>query len=122
MHLVYIGHLSLTSFPSSIPRFRIKNPVICRTITSLALWIIWKVRCDSIFNNVHIYLNTILIEFWMLFVRTLRGQYDDLQGSNDVMWQRQVAFKNRWQGLHLFLDTSVGPKWNYVIPSFMLDS
>ena len=72
------GHLSLTSFPSSIWRFRIKNLVIWRTITSLALWIIWKARCDSIYNNVCIHLRTMLIEFWMLFVHTLHGQYDDL--------------------------------------------
>ena len=36
-----------------------------------------------------------LVEFLMLFVHTLRGQYDDLQGSFDVLRQRQVAFKNR---------------------------
>ena len=29
----------------------------------------------------------------------IRGQYDDLQGSIDVLWQRQVALKNEWQGL-----------------------
>ena len=63
-----------------------------------------------------------LIEFWMLFVHTLRGQYDDLQDLDDVLWQRQVAFKNRWQGLHLFSDTTTGPKLNYVIPSLILVS
>ena len=46
-----------------------------------------------------------LNEFWLLFVHTLRGQYDDLQGSAGVLWQRQVAFKKGWQGLHLFSDT-----------------
>ena len=81
-----------------------------------------KEICDLVFNYVHIYLHTMLLEFWMLFVHTLRGQYDDLQGSADVLWQRQVAFKNRWQGLHLFSDTPVEPKWTYAIPSFMLDS
>ena len=89
------GHLSLTSFPSSIPWFRIKNLVIWRTITSLDLWIIWKARCDYVFNNVHIHLNSMLIEFWMLFVHTLRGQYDDMQCSDEVLWQWQVAFKNQ---------------------------
>ena len=49
-----------------------------------------------------------LIEFWMLFVHVLRGQYDDLQGLTDVLLQRQVAFKNQWQGLHLFSDTTTG--------------
>ena len=63
-----------------------------------------------------------LIEFWMLFVHTLRGEYHDLQVSPDVLWQRHVAFKNRWQELHLFLDTTVGLKLNYAIPSFMLYS
>ena len=41
-------------------------------------------RCDSVFNNAHIQLNTILIELWMLFVHTLHGQYDNPQGSGDV--------------------------------------
>ena len=47
--------------------------VIWRTTMSLALWVIWTARCDYVFNNVHIHLNTMLIEFWMLFVHTLRG-------------------------------------------------
>ena len=115
-------NLSLTSFPSSIQRFRIKNLVIWHTITSLALWIIWKARCDYVFNNVHIHLNSMRIEFWMLFVHTLRGQYDDLQGSDEVLWQQQVAFKNRWQGLHLVSYTTIGLKWNYVVPFYMLVS
>ena len=72
------GHLSLTPFPSSICRFKIKNLVIWRTITLLALWIIWKARCDFVFANVHIHLRTMLIDFWMLFVHTLRGLYDYL--------------------------------------------
>ena len=42
-HFSY-GHLYLTSFLSSIRWFRIENLVIWRTITSLALWIIWKAR------------------------------------------------------------------------------
>ena len=58
----------------------------------------------------------------MLFVHTRHGQYDYLQGSDDVLSQRQLAFKNQWQGLQLFSDTNVGSKWNYVIPSFMLDN
>ena len=104
------GHLYLTSFPSSIRRFRIEILVIWRIITSLALWIIWTMRCDVVFNNAHIYLHTMLIEFWMLFVHTIRGQYDDLQGLTDILWQRQVAFKKRWQGLHLFSYTTFGLK------------
>ena len=115
-------HLNLTSFPSSIPRFRIENLVIWRTIMSLALWIIWKARCDLIFNNAHIHLRTMLIEFWLLFVHTLRGQYDDLQGLADVLWQCQVDFKKRWQGLHLFSDTTSSLRWNYAIPSFLLNN
>ena len=55
-------------------------------------------------------------------VSTLCGHHDDLQGSGDVMWQRQVAFKNRWQGLHLFSDTNSSLNRNYDIPSFMLHS
>ena len=90
--------------------------------TSLALWIIWKVRCDVVFNNAHIHLRTMLIEFWLLFVHTLHGQYDDLQGSTDVLWQRQVDFKKRWQGLHLFSNTTSSLRWNYAIPSFLLHS
>ena len=85
----------------------------------LPLWIIWKARCD-VFNNAHIHLRTMLIEFWMLFVHTIRGKYDDLQGLTIVLWQRQVAFKKRLQGFHLFSNTTSSPKWNYTIPSFLL--
>ena len=64
-HVFHIshGHLYLNSFPSSIPRFRIENLVIWRTITSLALWIIWKAICDDIFHNAHVDLRAMLIEF-----------------------------------------------------------
>ena len=92
MHVSHVfsfsyGHLSLTSFASYIQLFKIKNLVIWRTITLLALWIIRKQRCDFFFNNVNVHLNTILIEFWILFVHTLRGQYDDIQGSDDDLGQ-----------------------------------
>ena len=76
------GHLYLTSFPYCIQRFRIENMVIWRTITPLAFWIIWKARCDAVFNNAHIHLRTMLIEFWLLVVHTLRGQYDDLMATS----------------------------------------
>ena len=76
------GHLNLTSFPSFIRRFRIENLVIWRTIMSLAFWIIWKARYDVVFNNAHIHLRTMLIEFWLLVVHTLRGQYDDLMATS----------------------------------------
>ena len=78
--------------------------VIWRTIMSLAIWILWKARCDYVFNNVHIHLNTMLIEFWMLFVHRLHGQYDDLQGSDDVLWQRHCLF-HIWH--HLFDETLI---------------
>ena len=52
----------------------------------------------------------------------LCGQYDDLQGSTHVLWQRQVAFRKQWQGLHLFSDTTSSLRWNYAIPSFLLHS
>ena len=56
--------------------------------------------CASTWSKIEQYqekstIRTMLIELWMLFVHTLRGQYDDLQGSADVLWQRQVALKNR---------------------------
>ena len=114
------GDIYLTSFPSFIPRFRTKNLVIWRTITSLALWTIWKMRCEAVFNNVHIHLSNMIIEFWLLFVHTIRGQYDDLQGSTDAQRQHQVDFKKWWRGFHLFLDMTTGMKWNYAIPPFLL--
>ena len=43
-----------------------------------------------------------LIESLLLLVHTPRGQYEDLQGSVDALWQRQVAFKKRWQELNVF--------------------
>ena len=33
----------------------------------------------------------------MLFVHTLRGQYDYLQGSGDVLWQRQVVMDEQFE-------------------------
>ena len=68
MHTSHVFHFSngdiyLTSFPSFIPRFRTEILVIWRTITSLAIWTIWKMRCEAIFNNAHIHLTNMLIEF-----------------------------------------------------------
>ena len=71
------GHLSLTSFPSSIRQFRIKNLVIWHTITLLALWIIWKARCDSILTMVA-YTSALCLMNSGCYLSTLRGQYDDL--------------------------------------------
>ena len=114
------GYFYLTSFPYFIPRFRIEILVIWHIITSLALWTIWKMRCDVVFNTAHIHLRTVFIEFWLLFVHTLRGQYNDLQGLVDALRQRQMDFKKRWRGLYLFLDTTSRMRWNYAIPSFLL--
>ena len=68
----------------------------------------------------YVYLSNMLIKFWLLFVHTIRGQYDDLQGSRDAQRQHQVDFKKRWRGLHLFSDMTAGMKWNYAIPPFLL--
>ena len=53
---------------------------------------------------------------------SIRGQYDDLQGSTDAQRQRQVDFKKWWRGLHLFSDMTTGmiQKWNYAIPPLLL--
>ena len=78
---------------------------------------------QAVFNNAHIHLSTnMLVEFWLLFVHTIRGQYDDLQGSTDAQRQRQVDFKKWWRGLHLFSDMTTGmiQKWNYAIPPLLL--
>ena len=96
-----------------------KNLVIWRTITSLALWTIWKMRCEVVFNSAHIHLSNMLIEFWLLFLHTIRGQYHDLEGSTDAQRQRQVDFKKRWRGLDLFSDTTTSMKRNYAIPPFL---
>ena len=79
-------------------------------------------KCEDVFNNAHIHLKTMLIEFWLLFVHTIRGQYNDQQGSADALRQCEVDFKKQWQGLHLFSNTTSGMRWNYAIPSFLLHS
>ena len=48
----------------------------------LKVWIFDALLRRSL--NVHIHIHTMLIEFWMLIVHTLHGQYDDLQGSDDL--------------------------------------
>ena len=42
-------------------------------------------RCDVVFNNAHVHLRTMLIEFWLLFVYNLHEEYDDMQGSTDAL-------------------------------------
>ena len=50
VYQVLHGHLSLTPFPSSIRRFKIKNIVIWRTITLLDIWVIWKANVILFFT------------------------------------------------------------------------
>ena len=50
-----------------------RDDIIWKTISSILMWVIWKARCTSIFDNATQDVYVIIAEFLLLLIHTLRG-------------------------------------------------
>ena len=80
------------------------------------MWVIWKARCTSIFDNVTQDVVVIIVEFWLLLVHTLRGQYESFTGNADAILRKQMHFKRIWTSMLIFREDGDHIIWIYTVP------
>ena len=65
------------------------------------MWVIWKARCTSIFDNTQdVYV--IIVEFWLLLIHTLCSKYESFTGNVDAIFVKQMHFKRLWDSMLIF--------------------
>ena len=65
--------------------------------------LIWKARCALVFDNVTQDVSAIILEFWLLFIHTLHGQYESFTWNNDgTIFRKQMHFKRLWDWMLFF--------------------
>ena len=93
-----------------------RDDIIWKTISSVLMWVIWKARCASIFDNVTQDVAVIIAEFWLLLVHTLRGQYESFTGNADAIFKKQTHFKRIWTSMLIFREDGDHISWMYTVP------
>ena len=72
--------------PFRFDRLQIRDDIIWKTISSILMWVIWKAQCKSVFDNVPHDAFVIIVEFWLLLIHTLCGQYKSFtENSNAIL-------------------------------------
>ena len=79
--------------PFTSDSLQFRDDIIWKTISSIVMWVIWKARCTSVFNNATQDVSVIIAEFWLLLIHTLHGQYESFTGNVDVIFKKQMHFK-----------------------------
>ena len=70
-----------------------RDDIIWKRISSILMWVIWKAPCTLIFDNATQDDSVIIVEFWLILIHTLRGQYESFTGNVDVIFKKQMHFK-----------------------------
>ena len=95
-----------------------RDDIIWKTISSIVMWVIWKARCTSIFDNTTQDFYVIIAEFWLLLIHTLHGQYECFTGNVDAIFRKQMHFKRLWDSMLIFREDRDHIIWMYIVPSF----
>ncbi|MCO5547591.1 hypothetical protein L7F22_001042 [Adiantum nelumboides] len=64
-------------------------------ISSIALWMIWKVRCSSVLSAQPSSTSDTLAQIWSTLIHTLRSQWDSSSGSSRATKKRRRSFLRR---------------------------
>ena len=75
--------------PFQQPRKQVRLVQIWKTVTTTMLWVLWKYRCNRLYDTVDIYLSDVLLEIWGNLLAVVCGQYDNMQGSPCTMNKRR---------------------------------
>ena len=94
----------------------IRDDIIWETISSIMMWVIWKVQCTSFFDNLTHDASVIVVEFWLLLIHTLCGQYKSFTGNVDVIFKMQMHFKSLWDSMLIFWEDGDRIIWMYIVP------
>ena len=108
-------HVLEASYSTPIHCLEVDN--VWSTISSLVVWILWKARCKCVFRKVKPNAVQLVKEIWLMFLHTLRGQYEATHGEPDVVFRKQQQFREIWKkAIQVF--TFLGDKinWRYAPP------
>ena len=82
---------------------------ILKTVSTIILWVLWKYRCNRLYDGVDIHLSDVLFELWENLLAVVRGQYDNMQGSPDTVNKKRKKVR-------LFTMVAQEPQWQYRLP------
>ena len=83
------------------------------------MWVIWKARCISVFDNATQDVSVIIAEFWLLLIHTLHGQYESFTGNADAIFRKQMHFKRLWDSMLIFREDGDHIIWMYNVPAIL---
>ena len=81
-HLVSIS-------PFQQPRKKMHATHVWKTISTITLWILWKYCCKRRYDSIIPLPSDILLELWESLLAVVRGQYDNMSGSSEVVLKKR---------------------------------
>ena len=108
-HLIYVSL-------SQQPRKPMRAIHLWKTISMVTLWILWKYHCKRRYDSIIPLLLDILQELWENLLAVVRGQYDNMSGSLEVVLKKRNKLLQLWRKLPMFTISSHGLTWKYHHP------
>ena len=92
---------------------------ICPTIASITLWNIWKSRCKTSLTGEESRPKETITDLWYDLIRNIRAQYEELEGSLDMVEVASLSFRQSWSDSPLVDYVDGVPKWCYTTPKWL---
>ena len=91
---------------------------VWKTVSKVTLWILWKYRCKRRYDSIISLLSDILPELWESLLDIVRGKYDNMSGSSEVVLKKRKKVLQLWRKLPLFTVSSQGlvSKYHHLWP------
>ena len=71
------------------PRKQMCVAHVWKTVSTITLWTLWKYRCKRRYDSIIPLLSDILPELWESLLAVVRGQYDNMSGSSEVVLKKR---------------------------------
>ena len=85
---------------------------IGKTMTTITLWALWKYQWPTLWYNKHSSLRCVAWDMGEL-AGSSPCQYDNMQGSPDIVKKRWKQLLHLWKTLPLFTMSTQEPQWKY---------
>ena len=112
LRLVHNRRLILVS-PFPQPWKQVWSAQVWKTMTTITLWALW---CNRLYDVVDQCLLDVLLEIWENLLVVVHNQYDNMQGSPEIVNKRRKKLLHLWKKLPLFTESTQGPQWHYQLP------
>ena len=91
---------------------------VWKTVSKVTLWILWKYRSKRRYDSIISLLSDILPELWESLLDIVRGKYDNMSGSSEVVLKKRKKVLQLWRKLPLFTVSSQGlvSKYHHLWP------